>query len=487
MRPACAIFMLLVAVFARADETGLRVRDQYAVGDTLHVIVENTGDVSRNVALGNLRRVSDGFAPPLWWSRAEPEILPTGTVGRVSIAARRPGQIRGDFDFSLGGAPMREALDLSPTPSPLVVVHVLDMGTTLAIFFQNNAPEPLIVGALTLNGTRLEVDAARSTAAILPCETGVITATLPSGTPPFAPDQGVLLGVGTASGMQFRHAYVFRRPVFRIRQGEIRDAFICPTHRHGPLDQSAREIFALPRDLHGNLPEIHFCRNRLPEGLNALGQCLPRAIVNAQGSNPERGSTDAWEGLGLVLDHARTRVQPGIFSALVEPGSNFDGHYGQLPNSPVAPMSPRDLQYTIYTALAHGAEGLVFRLGDTPDPDFVAMIDDFCAPIELIAPWVETTVPVSLGATCDLPGVEVSTLYTGHASMLVMTRRAPGPGDAPAGEGTVWFRRPAWFVPQVALEIGGAWHESILPDATEDIFLNDVGKEDVTLTLLRGE
>jgi len=487
MRQALLAAWLFAVCSAFAEDAALRLRDQYAVGDTMHLIVENTASVPRAAKLSALQRVSDAFAPPLWWSRAEPEILPPGTRGRVSFSARRPAQIDGDFDLTLGGEVLRATLHLAPTPGPLVVAHVLDLRGSLAIFLQNNGSDSLLVDTLTLDGHPLEIDPARSMPQIFPCDTGVITANVGQGTLPFAPDQAVLLGIGSAAGLQFRHAYVFRPPLVSVRQGEVPDAFMCPTHRHGPLDRSARELFALQRNALGLEPEVHFCRNRLPEGLNALGQCVPRAIVNAQGSNPARGTADAWRGLAEVLAHARTRTQPSIFTALIEPGSNFDGHYGQLASATVNPMSPRDLKYTIYNALGHGAKGLVFRLGDAPSAEYRAMADTITDTMAVIAPWLETSEPVSLGATSDQPDVSVTTLYAGRNALLVLTTRAPGTIEAAPQPGTLLLQRPYWFAPRVALEVGGAWHEEHLTDTAETLMLRDSGLDDVSMLLVYGE
>lgn len=477
-------FSLLLS--ANAQEAALHLREQYSAGDTLHLVIENTGTMPRSMTPGDLRRVSDNFAPPLWWSRAVPEILPTGGLARVSFSARRPAQLQGDYDLSLGDARLRVQLAHSPTASGLVLGQMVDLGDVLALFVENHGAEPLHVDRITVNGAILELDSSTPAATLLPCDKGVILAQRADAAEPWMPDQEVMVGLGSAKGMQYRHGFVLRAPVFSVRQGEIVDAFICPTHRYGPMQQAARTMLSLPRNHQGLQPEAHFCRNRLPEGLSALGQCLPRAIVNAQGSNPERGSDAAWRGLGEVLDHARTRVQPGIFSAMLEPGSNFDGHFGQATNAPVDPISPRDLQYTVYTALAHGASGLVFRLGDAPAPEYFAMVENLTAQFAAIRPWITALVPITLAATTDDPTIEVTTLFAGRRAALVLLRRAPGVRQTNS-DTYVAVQRPLWFTPTHTLEVGGLWRESIVPEGAAEIGLDHLLTEDVALVLLRGE
>jgi hypothetical protein len=295
----------------------------------------------------------------------------------------------------------------------------------------------------------------------------------------------VLLGIGAASAERYRHAYIFRPPLFCVRQGEVEDAFICPAHRHGPFDRAAQEMFGLVRNPQGLLPEIHFCRNRLTEALLALGQCTPRAIINAQGSNPERGMDSAWQGLDAVLSLARTHVQPGFISALIEPGSNFDGAPGLMTHDPVAPISALDLQQTAYRALAQGAKGLVFRLGPAPDPAYMAMVKTLMEQLQAIAPWMETLEPVSLGAQCAVPGVSVATLYAGRASLLLVVT-ASGP-SATETTGPITLRRPPWFIPDTLVEVGGAWRESPVRPDGDSLLLDEATGAPVALYLLRGK
>lgn len=479
--------LLLLSPWTYAADASLKLLDSYTVGDVVHLIVEATG--TKAVALNGLQltRASDGFVLPLWWSHGEPPVLAPGGRGRISFAARRPAQLDGVFVAQLGETTFEATLLHATAPDALLVTNALDLGKNVALFVQNNSDTTLPIESVSINEEALTLDSAHSVSAILPGETGVLMAARAPDAAPFAPDAAVLVGLATASETRYRHAYLFQLPLFRVREGEVTDAFICPTHRHGTFDACAQELLQLSRNGLGLLPEVHFCRNRLTEGLNALAQCVPRALVNAQGSNPERGANAAWRGLETVLTLARTRTQPGIFSAVIEPGSNFDGEPGLMTDAPVAPIAAEDLQQTVYLALAAGAKGLVFRTGTAPDPGYLAMVEALQKTLAAIAPWLATLEPVSLGAQSDRDGRQVSTLYAGPNSMLILSKPVAENVARAAAQEAITLRRPTWFSPKTLLEVGGTWKETPMQsegDALRVVHATDGGP---SMMLLHGE
>lgn len=192
-------------------------------------------------------------------------------------------------------------------------------------------------------------------------------------------------------------------------------------------------------------PEVHFCRNRAHEGLAALAQIAPRAIVNLQGSNLARGQADAWSGLREFTAYAVGEARPGIVTALIEPRSNFDGNVAQPAAQPGELLTPRDLQYTVFTALAGGCKGLLFRQDPAASADYSEAAALLGGLIEDAAPWLDTVAPVSLNAQASDPEIHVATLYTGpRAALVIALRDAPGESATPL---TVTLDRPPWFTP----------------------------------------
>lgn len=443
----------------------VRLLDSYATGNTLHLIIKNEGADALLLSPSGLRDVTTSFSPPVWWARAFPAALAPGQEGRVSLALKRPLAKPAGYNVMLG--PFELAATLSSAPST-VEINQLIVDTEkrqVSLFLENTGGESLSVDALRIDDIDIPIS---SVAPIPPCDIGLILGALPTDTA-FAPDQPVLLAIRTGAGEMHRHAFAFQSPTFAVRSGEIPNAFICPTHRHGPLDRAADAMFALAPLDSGLLPEAHFCRNRLPEGLDALGQCLPRAAMNLQASNLRRGQPDAWQGLRDVAAHARSRTRPGLYAAVIEPESNFQGEFGQPMGAATAAMTPRDLRHTIYAALAGGADGLVFRMGETPDANYRTLVDAMSAEFSLLSPWLLALEPVTLPVAVSLPGVSVATLYAGPDALLLICLSDAASPVISTRPLHLSLEPPAWFSPGVLLQIGGEWRREALPEGLAPI------------------
>lgn len=447
-----AVFLLMLLTGAVPARAALVLLDTYLAGGTLHLVLRNDGATPAEIAPGALRRQADGFEVPRWWAHAAPATIAPGALGLARVGLRRPEPPRGPHTIDFGGEAQPFDLDAAPRTMALEVTHLLTNpdAREAALFVENLSGEDLRGVAVELGGAPAALDAARSHAAIHPCDTGVLVLT---GCPPLAPEYPLVValtleGAGGEARHVYRHAVPFVAPLFRVRTGEAPSAFTCPTHRHGPWSDAARAILAQPVP-----PEVHFCRNRAHEGIAALAQLAPRAIVNLQGSNRARGLSSAWAGLREFTAYAVARTAPGVVSALIEPHSNFDGSFAQPAAQAVDPLTPRDLQYTVFAALAGGCKGLVFRDDASASAEYRDLAAQLAARIHAAAPWMETVAPVSLGAHASDPGVVVTTLYTGTRGALVIAlRNAPGDTATPL---TVTLDLPPWFTPTHRVSLAG--------------------------------
>jgi hypothetical protein len=377
--------------------SALQILDDYANGGVLHLIVLNDSGAELDVSPSGIEQVATGFRTPLWWSRAFPASLAPGGIGRVSYGLRRPTPLLGEYAFAIGGAQLRRNLQLNTDPEPLAIASILYDPSlrTVTVFVRNSGGPTLLIEALSINGVSLSPLA--GAVVVHPCDTAPVQAALPDGAEDLAVDVPVVLGLQTKDATYYRHAHALRPSGFSVRVGEASSGLTCPTHHHGPWGKAAQAIFALPQG-----SEVHFCRNRLTEGLDALGQCSIRTVVNFQASNPKRGQPDAWLGFQQTAQHAKARTEPGMVFSLLEAGSNFDGVFAQPTEAPVAVMSPRDLRHTVYASLAAGAKGVLFRHADNVPVEYLQSVETLRTELEFLRPWLHTIEPVSLNARCSI-------------------------------------------------------------------------------------
>ncbi len=469
---------LVAVLFAPSAQAALTALDAYVSGGALCIVVRNDGAAPATLEPGPLRRDDTAFVVPVWWAHAEPAAVGAGQLALVRYGLRRVAPLHGMHTATLGGESVRVVLDTDAAENAIAITHLAAAPARreATLFIQNLGGDALAIDAIEIAGEPVGLDRERSDAEILACETGLAIAT---NGPPFAGEQPVIVMISTGARSIYRHAPPFTSPSFRVRMGEVPDALICPTHRHGPWDDVARGLMAAPLP-----PEVHFCRNRTHEGLAALAQLSPRSIVNLQGSNRARGKADAWAGLRAFTAYATGQVSPGILSALVEPNSNFDGGFAQPTAAKTDLLTPRDLQYTVFAALAGGCNGLVFRMGEQAGTEYAEMAKTLAASLESARPWLEDLVPVSLGIVASDPSVVATTHYAGPSAALVILLR-----DAPQEEPSALSVRldvPRWFTPTQQRSLGAGSSTLPLPQPVERgaLALEFDGFRDVAAVLL---
>ena len=478
--PSIRAFVLCCCALAWCPvSNAMQILDTYANGGVVHLIVLNDSGVAVDASTSGIEQVATGFRIPLWWSRAFPATLAPGGMGRLSYGLRRPTPLIGEYAFEIGGAQLRRNLQLNTDPEPLAITSMLYDPSlrTVTVFVRNSGGPTLMVDALSINGIPLAPLA--GVVVVHPCDTAPVQAALPDGLEEWADDVPVVLGLQTTGATYYRHAHALRPSGFSVRVGEVLGGLTCPTHHHGPWGKAAQAIFDLP---HGS--EAHFCRNRLTEGLDALGQCSIRTVVNFQASNPKRGQPDAWLGFQQTAQHAKVRTEPGMVFSLVEAGSNFDGVFAQPTEAPVAVMSPRDLRHTVYASLAAGAKGILFRHTDNVPVEYLQSVETLRAELESLRPWLQTIEPVSLNARCSVEDVQVDTLYAGPETLLLIAQRMSAPLEALPADGVIDFTPPFWFTPGAATEAGGQWRQVAIPSGADPVTLPFPATDETTVWVI---
>lgn len=447
-RLVMGLALFFAAVAAQGDVV---VVDQYRIANVLHFILRNEGAAPAEIGPRGIVR-ADGFTSPLWWSAAYPETLAPGVLGRVSLGLRRNDTLQGEYSLRLAGGELAVSLSPDDARGLRVLRHVSFPDTaTAAVIVENDGADACAVDAVSVGDQPELLDALRSDAEMLPCESGVL---MLCGTMPRGDSASLLVGLLSNGQWRYRHAYAFNAPSFRVLVAEAEEGYICPTHRHGPWSRVAAELLHLEPQL-----PVHFCRNQAPEGMAVLSQITPRAVVNPQGSNLRRGTPEAWEGLRAFAAFAVRAAAPGQLEALIESNSNFDGAYPQPTEADTDTMTPRDLQYTVFAALASGCSGLRLRFGEHTPPGYREFAENLRKSLDAESGRLQVAVPVTQRASCSAPDVAVFPLFTSpNDLLLILLRRAPV--DA-AINCEVSLDRPSWFVPRAVHVLAGPAPEEL--------------------------
>jgi hypothetical protein len=302
-----------------------------------------------------------------------------------------------------------------------------------------------------------------------------------------APVQSVVAQIDTPQGSCHRHALLFRGPVFSLGpEASEPGVFQCPTHRHGVWDTVGEALFSHAAANPTTVPTVHFCRNRFQEGLAAFGQCLPRALVNLQSADLDRGTPEAWQALNTLVPAVAESVQPGVFAAILEPHSIAEGSYMEPPEASAPTLPARELRHLACLAIANGAKGILFRMGENPHPDFKATTEALTRELDRITPLLGISGFVTLPVSCSDPAVSTATLACGRNTCLViLTTSNLAKPNAPAPL-TVSVDFPTGFEAAKWMEVGGSWKITALsPPSSAVTMALDKFEDDALLLVTR--
>lgn len=424
--------LLIACVTSFADTSGMQVLDFYEFPTgSYNAIITNNSPASlplRPVKLENLSKQEPVHA---WWIHAQPDLLAQGDTGLVRFSVKRAktklDSVRMSFTDEL-------SLVLSPGELPLLPVYLVQDATNSVayLYLRNPGTESRQLSSITLED--MTSDHAPLTFAA--GQVGVWKTKLGNWDKRRIGD--LLLLTMTVDGKDRRAAVrMFDSADYRfLWEHEAEDAIACPTHQLGPWDEVGRRIF----DAHTLNPTrpatVHFCRNRLPDGLAAFAQCTPRSIANLQASNLTRGQANPWPGWHGIADIVKSSTEPGIFTALIEDASQYSGAYG-VPAAPEdPPLGEPELRSLLLLSVAKGSKGLLLRpnAGLLANPDDAAQssatplgpptlparsrFDETLHLLQGLLPWLSISEPAPMAISTKTPGVRTSALLCGTRGLM---------------------------------------------------------------------
>ncbi len=489
MITACLLLISSIHFAADDDLRGLVYVDSHTQpAGTMHIIVRN--DSGQALAL-HPREIFPGESTaylPVWWIHASPEVLASGAYGQIAFSMKHPTELQGRLRCSFSEGKWECDLKTGESAA-LNVVHMVSDPPRgdVYVFLQNLGTDLLEISNLTINGEVLSLAPECKGRAVPSGCTAMVCGSLPSSKTVSAPVVSAVVQIDTPTGSCHRDALLFKGPVFCLGTEESEaNVFQCPTHSHGNWDTVGDALFSHAAGTTSSIPTVHFCRNRFPEGLAAFGRCLPRALVNLQSADLDRGTPEVWQALNTLAPKIAAALQPGIFAAILEPNSIAEASYMQPPEKSAPTLPARELRHLACLAIAHGAKGILFRTGESPHPDFMAMTEALSRDLDRITPLLGISGPVTLPVSCSDPEVATATLACGRDCYLAVLTRTNLAHPKEPESLSVSATFPPGFEAAKWMEVGGSWKTATLaPPASSVTMTLDKFEDDALLLVTR--
>jgi len=486
-----ALVLLLCSLHSSGDGglEKLSHVDAYTQPDsTVHIIVRNESDQSLTLHPRSVESLSTESALPVWWLRSIPETVAPAACGHIEFSLKHRVNICGRYRIVFDEGSLELILNLEDSRPLLTVAYlVLDPDQNeVYVFLRNRGGNAVQISALAIDGIPLEMAEECGNQSLPSQASAMFHAPRPHNLSLSGPCGAVVVRIKASNTFLYRHAFFFDKPVFLLGSEDSENrVFQCPTHQHGAWDKVGCALFSHAAESAG-IPTVHFCRNRFTEGLTAFGQCLPRALVNLQGSDLERGKPAAWDAFRSNILEVSTSVEPGVFAVILEPNSLLEGDYIHPPDKTAPSIPARELKHLAYLAIANGAKGILFRMGDNPKPDFKAMADVLARDLCRIAPLLGAANPITLPTLVSNPSAKVSVLSCGgDAFLAVLTSADLVQTSDPTGV-TVSLELPFGFLATRWMEIGGSWKSvELSPPTNNPTIALDGFKDDALLLISR--
>jgi len=429
-----ALLLFLLSATSFAEPSALQVLEfyEYPAG-AYHAIIKNVSSTGLPLRPETLQNVTKQEPVHTWWIHAQPDTLEPDEIGLVRFAVKRA---KSKLDHVRMVFPNQVSVDLTRGELPILPVHFVQDATNAVsyLYLRNPSSDFRQVSSMTLGGKALEHTPLTFAAGHVGVWTGQHAAF-------DRPQIGTLTLITMTVDGKERHACVriFDTADYRfLWEHEADDCIACPTHQLGPWDAVGRRIF----DAHTLNPtrpaSVHFCRNRLPDGLAAFAQCTPRSITNLQASNLTRGQANPWPGWNGIADIVKSTTEPGVFTALIEDATQFSGAYG-VPASPEdPPLREEELRSLLLLSVAKGSKGLLLRpnAGLLANPDDAvhssamplgppslparSRFDGTLHFLQGLLPWLSISEPAPMAVNTSTPGVRAYTLLCGTKGLITV-------------------------------------------------------------------
>jgi hypothetical protein len=489
MMTACLLLLSVVQAASDGNLSSLVCVDSHAQqAGTMHIIVRNDSGQTLTLHPREIFPRESTASLPVWWMQATPETLIPGAFGEIAFSVKRPTELQGGYRCSFAEGNWEFYMKTGERPAIDVVHMVLDPASgDIFTFLQNTGSDALEISGVRIDGLTVDLAPECRGRMVAPGAIAMVYGSLPFPQTASTPVQHIVAQIDTPAGSCHRHALLFRGPVFSLGTEESEaNVFQCPTHRHGPWDTVGDALFSHATAGNSIIPTVHFCRNRFPEGLAAFGQCLPRALVNIQSADLERGTPQAWQALNTLAPTIGPAVQPGIFAAILEPHSVAEGSYIQPPDKSAPTLPARELRHLACLAIANGAKGILFRMGESPHPDFKEMTEALSRELGRITPLLGISGVVTLPVSCSDPAVSTATLACGRNTHLVILTRSNLAQSKPPTPLTASVTLPSGVEATHWMEVGGSWKAAALTPPTSTVTMAlDKFEDDALLLVTR--
>jgi hypothetical protein len=322
------------------------------------------------------------------------------------------------------------------------------------VYFQNTTPDTLMVSGLSVDKFALEGGNSGETLTLNSGDTGLFYGKCAAVS---VTDSGYIPAAFSFiqnAKQNIECGYVFSSSQFKLGMDDVDTPVLeCMTHAQGAWQEVGEKIFSAVEESQSPLPTIHFCRNRLAQGLPAFAQSVPRIKFNPQASNLERGKPDALSGYYDVITSVCQYVRPGITTALIENTSILSGNFGDVVRPEDEPLSARELLFVSYGALAQGVKGLEYRIRDTDTPEYIQRVQYLVSQFQLLRPYLAVSARASLKAECTSDDVNIQGLLCGDKGLIFFVMKKDILNDVPIESIDISFEAPAFLELDAYVEV----------------------------------
>jgi hypothetical protein len=342
----------------------------------LRVRILAEGIADREVPTTEHRCICVKLAPP---------VLRPGQYGEVVAKLSDPPTEAHPLlcDITAGGEANFDAIALPR--SPLWIPHAGFSADFQKVFVyvENRGVKPIDVQLLTAGDFDMVGRTRRMGFPVSPGDKGCLVGDLPT---PLTAGQFVHVALGENTSGQGASLHRVVRAIHAVpivvehgfgdpslgldMQRPFTQTMACPAHAHGSPEEAAAEFLEdyarRFSDTPGVVIQMAICRANMPRAWFRFGDLADVAAMNPCLHPPSRyhDDPDAWfSPFFCVGDLAQTSTEPGRYLAIIPTGP--DAAEGSLL---LNGLSPQEWKFLVYSAMASGAKGVIYRGLPADDP-----------------------------------------------------------------------------------------------------------------------
>lgn len=419
---SCLMLATLSTASAWAETTIECLAIQEWPEGVLRLWVRNTGDEPLDLQEAEVQR-GNGTPLPAYWTLAEPESLPPGADGYITVLPRQEGPWP-----PLTLATAGQSIPLAAIAAPEIrCTYAVTVASTLHVYLQNTSGDECRVTGIVLDGQRLRPEAPVD----LPAGGGNVLVTPydpPAGGQPAVPARWVTLETDDGVTVPaFMRIFDTEHTVMARATGDS-DLVNCLSHIPPSIEAGAAEAIPILRGARDQLRTIKFCNmDQLAsnDGPRYFAQMAERNHIEPQLAFANDVGTPGYLAKLLSeLEYVRERTAPGMY---------FVWLFARDNHGPGKPRySLRHIRNTAYTSLAAGSKGLELYRYDESDlePHIRAAIGTLWKELTGLRALIADSEPIAMALT-DAPGeIAARTLLCGAKGVLLFLIPVQRPEEA---------------------------------------------------------